>query len=95
LANIAKERQVELAFEQRRYWDLIRKREFNTYFTAGKRKSLVPVLDLRVNPAKYIFLRVNNFYDETAGGVTWNAATGYYRSIPGTAANLLIQNPGF
>lgn len=94
LANIAKERQVELAFEQRRYWDLVRKREFHTLFSSGKRKSLVPVLDLRVNPAKYIFVRVNNFYDEAANGVTWNPNS-YYRSIPGTASNLLIQNPGF
>jgi len=95
LANIAKERQVELAFESRRYWDLLRKREFHTLFSASKRKSLVPVLDLRVNPPKFIFVRVNNFYDEAANGVTWNAATAYYRSIPGTAANKLIQNPGF
>ena len=94
LANIAKERQVELAFEQRRYWDLVRKREFHTLFNVGKRKSLVPVLDLRVNPPKYIFLRVNNFYDETANGVTWNPSNSYYRSIPGTSANKLIQNPG-
>jgi len=94
LANIAKERQVELAFEQRRYWDLVRKREFHTLFNSGKRKSLVPVLDLRVNPPKYIFVRVNNFYDETANGVTWNPNS-YYRSIPGTSGNLLIQNPGF
>jgi hypothetical protein len=94
LANIAKERQVELAFEQRRYWDLVRKREFHTLFNSGKRKSLVPVLDLRVNPPKYIFLRVNNFYDETANGVTWNPSNSYYRSIPGTSANKLIQNPG-
>lgn len=94
LANIAKERQVELAFEQRRYWDLVRKREFHTLFSSGKRKSLVPVLDLRVNPPKYIFVRVNNFYDEAANGVTWNPNS-YYRSIPGTSANKLIQNPGF
>ena len=95
LANIAKERQVELAFESRRYWDLIRKREFHTLFNSYKRKSLVPVLDLRVNPPKYIFVRVNNFYDEAANSVTWNSATSYYRSIPGTSANKLIQNPGF
>lgn len=95
LANIAKERQVELVFEQRRYWDLVRKREFHTLFNVGKRKSLVPVLDLRVNPPKYIFVRVNNFYDETANGVTWNPSTSYYRSIPGVSANKLVQNPGF
>lgn len=94
LANVLKERQVELAFEQRRYWDLVRRREFHTLFNSGKRKSLVPVLDLRVNPPKYIFVRVNNFYDETANGVTWNPNS-YYRAIPGTAANKLIQNPGF
>jgi len=94
LANIAKERQVELCFEQRRYWDLVRKREFHVLFSSHRRKSLVPVLDLRVNPPKYIFLRVNNFYDESANGVTWNP-TSYYRSIPGTSANKLIQNPGF
>jgi hypothetical protein len=50
---------------------------------------------LRVNPPKYIFLRVNNFYDEAANGVTWNPSTAYYRSIPGISANKLIQNPGF
>ena len=94
LPNILKERQIELAFEQRRYWDLVRRREFHTLFSTGKRKSLVPVLDLRVNPPKYIFVRVNNFYDETAGGVTWNQI-GYYRGIPGIAANKLVQNPGF
>jgi len=86
---------VELSFESRRYWDLLRKREFHTLFNSSKRKSLVPVLDLRVNPPKFIFVRVNNFYDEASNGVTWNAATAYYRSIPGTSANKLIQNPGF
>jgi hypothetical protein len=49
---------------------------------------------LMVNPPKYIFLRVNNFYDESANGVTWNPSNSYYRSIPGTSANKLIQNPG-
>jgi starch-binding outer membrane protein, SusD/RagB family len=95
VANILKERQVELCFEQRRYWDLIRRREFHTLFASSKRHSLVPVLDLRVNPPKYIFIRVNNYYDELANGITWNTATSYYRSIPGVSANNLIQNPGF
>jgi len=95
LANISKERQIELAFEQRRYWDLVRRREFHTLFNVSKRKSLVPVLDLRVNPPKYIFVRVNNFYDESANGVTWNPSNSYYRSIPGISSNKLIQNPGF
>ena len=95
IANILKERQVELCFEQRRYWDLIRRREFHVAFNGSKRKSLVPAIDLRVNPPKYIFIRVNNYYDEQSNGITWNTATSYYRSIPGISANNLIQNPGF
>lgn len=95
VSNIIKERHVELCFEQRRYWDLVRRREFHVLFDQTMRHSLVPVMDLRVNPPKYIFLRVNNFYDQQTSGRTWNAANSYYRSIPGIASNHLIQNPGF
>jgi starch-binding outer membrane protein, SusD/RagB family len=92
--NIMRERFVELAFEQRRYWDLVRRREFHTRFDQSKRGSLIPVLDLRVDPPKYIFVRVNNFYDEAAGGRTFQTQH-YYLPIPGVAANQLIQNPGY
>jgi hypothetical protein len=94
LGNILKERQVELAFEGQRYWDLIRRREFHTRFRATKRNSLVPILDLRINPPKYLFLRTTNYFDELAGGRTFNPNS-YYLSIPGVATNLLIQNPGY
>ncbi|NQU86981.1 MAG: RagB/SusD family nutrient uptake outer membrane protein [Mariniphaga sp.] len=92
--NIVKERFVELAFEQRRYWDLVRRREMHTTFNDYRRKSLVPILDLRENPPKYIFVKVNNFYDEQDGGVTFQQGD-YYLPIPGVSSNKLIQNPGY
>jgi hypothetical protein len=94
IQNIMKERFVELAFEGKHFWDLMRRREMHTMFSATKRKSLVPILDLRQNPPKYIFVRSNNFYDVTDGGKTFNPRD-YYKSIPGVSSNLLIQNPGF
>lgn len=94
IANIMKERQVELAFEGHRYWDLVRRRDMHTLFTSGKRKSLIPILDLRQNPPKYIFLRAYNHYDQAAGGVTF-APRSYYLSIPGVESNNLIQNPEY
>lgn len=94
LDNILKERQVELAFEGQRYWDLIRRRDFHTLFNATSREILVPVLDLRENPAKYIFVRAYTYLDVNAGGRTFNPRN-YYLSIPGIATNNLIQNPGY
>lgn len=94
VANIMKERMVEFAFEGKRYWDLVRRREMHTLFTAAKRKSLIPVLDLRQNPPKYIFLRAYNYYDQQVGGRTFSTQS-YYRSIPGISSNKLVQNPGY
>ena len=94
LDNILKERQVELAFEGQRYWDLIRRRDFHQVFNSTYRKILVPVLDLRENPPQYIFVRANSYLDVDAGGRTFNPIT-YYLSIPGVATNKLIQNPGY
>lgn len=92
--NIRKERRVELAFENHRYWDLIRWREMHTLLNVYKRKSLIPILDLRQNPPKYIFLRAYNYYDQLAGGKTFHEK-GYYVNIPGVASNNLIQNPSY
>ena len=94
LDNILKERQVELAFEGQRYWDLIRRRDYHIVFNSTYRKILVPVLDLRENPPQYIFVRANSYLDVDAGGRTFNPIT-YYLSIPGVATNKLIQNPGY
>ena len=94
LSNILKERRVELAFEGQRYWDLVRRREFNTLFNSTKRKSLVPILDCRLATPQYIFVRSYNYYDQNAGGVTFNAQW-YYRAIPGVSTNKLVQNPQY
>lgn len=94
LNNILKERRVELAFEYHRYWDLVRRREMHTRFNGTRRTILVPMVDLRPATPKYIFVRANNFYDETAGGRVFQQRD-YYRPIPGVATNKLVQNPEF
>jgi len=94
IENILKERRVELAFEGQRYWDLVRRREYHTLFNGSKRKSLVPILDLRQANPQYIFVRAFNYYDQNAGGVTF-ATKSYYKGIPGVATNKLVQNPQY
>ncbi len=95
LANVLKERRVELAFEGFRYWDLMRRREYHQLFAGTRRTVLVPMIDLREATPKFIFVRANNYYDEYNNGRTFNAATGYYESIPGRSTNNLVENPGF
>jgi hypothetical protein len=92
--NVLKERRVELIFENARYWDLIRRRDFHTRFNSTRRTSLVPLIDLRQNPPKYVFLRALNYYDNANNGLTFRARQ-YYLSIPGVATNKLIQNPEY
>lgn len=93
LENVLKERRIELAFEGQRYWDMVRRRDYHTYFTAGRRKALVPMQDLREAEPKYVFVRVNWYFDEIVGGRTFQPYQ-YYFSIPGRDKNKLIQNPG-
>jgi len=92
--NVLKERRVELIFEDFRYWDLIRRRDFHTRFSTTRRFALIPMIDLRVNPPKYVFLRVHNYYDNAANGLTFPQRN-YYMSIPGVSTNKLIQNPEY
>jgi hypothetical protein len=94
LANVLKERRVELAFEYHRYWDMVRRREMHTKYVTARRTVLIPMIDLRPATPKYIFVRANNFYDEVAGGRTF-LQRDYYRPIPGVATNKLVQNPEF
>ncbi len=95
IENVLKERRVELIFENHRYWDLIRRRDSHIRFGGQtRRRSLVPVIDLRQNPPKYAFLRVNNFYDEGNQGFSFQPRS-YYMRIPGVATNQLIQNPEY
>lgn len=95
LANVLKERRVELAFEGSRYWDLMRRREFHQLFAGTRRTVLVPMIDLREATPKYIFVRANNYYDEYNNGRTFNASNGYYEPIPGRSTNNLVENPGY
>ncbi|KAA2241347.1 RagB/SusD family nutrient uptake outer membrane protein [Chitinophaga agrisoli] len=91
-ANVQRERRVELAFENKRFWDLIRRREFHTAFNNRYMHSLMPLQDLRALPAiQYIFVRVNvpNTNPKTF------ETKAYYRSIPGIGANGLVQNPQY
>ncbi|MFD1139859.1 RagB/SusD family nutrient uptake outer membrane protein [Larkinella insperata] len=89
--NVIRERRVELAFENKRFWDLIRRREYHTVFNNTMRHAILPVLDLRVTPAKYIFIRTNIPRSNPA---TFDYRQ-YYRSIPGIGANGLVQNPQY
>ena len=93
LENVMKERRIEMAFEHNRIWDLWRRREYHTVFDNYRRKSLVQLIDLRENPAKYVFLRMNNFQDVRAGGRTFQTIN-YYWNIPGTDVSGIVNNPG-
>ena len=90
-ANVQRERRVELAFENKRFWDLIRRREYHTTFNNRYMHSLLPLRDLRTTPAKYIFVRVNTPNSNTR---TFEPKA-YYRYIPGIGANGLVQNPQY
>ncbi|SEW36736.1 RagB/SusD family nutrient uptake outer membrane protein [Chitinophaga arvensicola] len=90
--NVQRERKVELAFENKRFWDLIRRREYHTEFNNRMLHSLLPLRDLRALPAtKYIFVRVDVPNTNTK---TFQPKS-YYRPIPGIGSNGLIQNPQY
>ena len=89
LDNVMRERRVEMAFEHKRWWDLVRRREFHEKFNNFYWNALLPVLDLREDPPKYIMVRdrAPNYTPQT-----WNVMW-YYRGIPGIGASGLVQNP--
>ncbi len=89
LENVLRERRVELVFENKRYWDLIRRREHHTEFNNRDRHALVPIFDLR--SMKYIFVR-----QKVSGSSTWTFNERlYYKPIGGVTTNKLIQNPQY
>jgi hypothetical protein len=91
-ANVQRERRIELAFENKRFWDLIRRREFHTAFNNRFMHSLLPLRDLRALPdVKYIFVRVNV---PNTNPRTFEPKS-YYRFIPGIGSNGLVQNPQY
>jgi len=90
LVNVLRERRVELAFENRAVWDLMRRRQMDVEFTSRKRMGLMPLLDFRVTTPQYIMVRT--YFESTA--ITFKPKW-YYRAIPGTGANGLVQNPQY
>jgi len=89
LDNVLRERKVELAFENKEYWDLIRRRTFHTEFQSRYKKALMPMIDLRGVTPQYILVRK----DITSIDAKTFMEKDYYRSIPGTGGNGVIQNP--
>ncbi|XHP72678.1 hypothetical protein KCTC52924_00411 [Arenibacter antarcticus] len=89
LENVLRERSVELAFENKDYWDLIRRRNYHTIFNNFIKTALVPMIDLRGPEPAFIFVRKN------VPGAQPNTFSerDFYRSIPRINNNGLIQNP--
>jgi len=89
LDNVKRERRVELLFENKRDADMKRRREHHRYFNNRLAWAMMPILDLRVKPAKYIFVRdIFHAAVERPFPINW-----YYYPIPNVAGNGLIQNP--
>lgn len=94
IENVRKERQVELAFEGQRYWDLMRRREMHKVFSNGKvRQALVPIIDLRGATPKYSFVRAYQMPDENSGGHNFQPID-YYGGIPNASSDGQTNNPG-
>ncbi len=89
IENVLRERTVELCFENKRLYDLIRRREYHELFNVRNRHALLPILDLRVDPPKYIMVRD---VVPRSDPKTFNPKH-YYRPIQGIGSNGLVQNP--
>ncbi|MCU7694574.1 RagB/SusD family nutrient uptake outer membrane protein [Haoranjiania flava] len=91
LENVLRERRVELAFENKEYWDLKRRRDYHIVFNNKLKTALVPMMDLRGATPQYIFVR-----KYVAGDMHRTVdIRDYYFPIPGIANNGLIQNPQY
>lgn len=91
LENVLRERKIELVFENKRYWDLVRRREYHKKFDNTTKHALFPLLDLRVNPPQYIFVRK----ELSRHGKLTFLPKQYYKPIPGIGSNELVQNPQY
>ena len=101
LANVLKERRVELAFESDRAMTLHRRRELyrpnhpNTSIEEARRRALIPVVDVRSGKAQYVFVRANMYADDTdknASGYQ-TLPINYYGGISNYSVNKLVPNP--
>lgn len=90
MEDIRHERKVELAFENLRYWDLVRWRTATNVMNNTQFSALIPWLDFKTK--KYIFEKGPNTLNLSKTFLEKN----YYQPIPGVNQNeQLIQNPGF
>lgn len=90
MEDIRHERRVELAFENLRYWDLVRWRTATNVMNNTQFSALIPWLDFKTK--KYIFEKGPNTLNLSKTFLEKN----YYQPIPGVNQNeQLIQNPGF
>ncbi|WP_299664754.1 RagB/SusD family nutrient uptake outer membrane protein [uncultured Polaribacter sp.] len=90
IENVLRERTVELAFENKEVWDLMRRRTYHTVFNNTRKHALLPILDLRGSaPFEYIFVRNRIRGNDPQ---TFDVRE-YYRNIPGIGLNGLIPNP--
>jgi hypothetical protein len=90
LDDVRHERQVELAFENHRFWDIRRWRTATTLMNNTKFRGLFPWLDISAN----------DYFFETGNAAREYAKTflerDYYFKIPGIETNeKLVQNPGY
>jgi hypothetical protein len=85
--NVQRERRAELAMENARNWDLVRRREYHQIFDSYRHGSLAPILNLR--DGKYFFVRE---YVQYTGPLKFKDKV-YYRGIPGWNVSGLVKNP--
>ena len=89
--NVQRERRVELAFENKRFWDLYRRREMHELHNNTMMHALLPIQDLRTDPPTYFFIR-----SEIARVIPYTFREYYYYlPIPGVTSNRLTQNPNY
>ena len=91
LGNVLKERRIELAFENKNFWDLIRRREFHKELDARRRLGLMPLIDLRGDKPQYIMVKI---YLATEHARSFEPLS-YYRPIPGINTTGITQNPQY
>ncbi|MCQ2143502.1 MAG: RagB/SusD family nutrient uptake outer membrane protein [Bacteroidales bacterium] len=91
IRNVQRDRRSELAFENKRFDDLIRRREFHELFDHKQIYSFDPILDMRTDPPQFIYVRKVAIREEGLN-YTFDSML-YYNSIPGIVTNGLVQNP--
>ncbi len=92
LGSVQRERIVELAYENKRHWDLLRRREYHKAFNNRRYGALKLYQDLRTDPVSYFYVRT--YSPLSTSGRTFDK-THYYRMIDGVASSGLVQNPGY